>query len=454
MRRPTAIYVTLVACLAATMTLILFGFEPHVDRAGLAAIGLLAGLAVLAEVLAFLLPRATRGSLAFIAYLAMVVLVPNWCAVVTVLAVKTLTEARARIAWYKAAFNIAQHAVGMVAAIIVYRSLGGVSLMLISPNTLLHTTQVAGGPAVAAFAVSYFCNAILVSAAVAIDSESRGIEVLRDLKLTTVGLDLLVSPPIFVFAWVYAAYGPLAAASLWVPFMAMRQAHKANLDLAQTNQELLELMVKSLEARDPYTSGHSRRVREYSMIIARALGCSQRQVEEVGRAALLHDVGKIHDKYAPILSKTEKLTRDEWLLMKDHPADGANLVATVSRLRDIIPSIRHHHENWDGTGYPDALAGEQIPFAARIIRFADTIDAMTTQRPYRAPLTEEQVRHEVIRCRGSQFDPEITDRLLASSHWKALFTTPGRNSERDGIPTISVEPRIPRRSLARRARSA
>jgi putative nucleotidyltransferase with HDIG domain len=288
----------------------------------------------------------------------------------------------------------------------------------------LHVTQVAGLPALAAFVLSYVSNAVLVSAAVAIDSGAPAVAVFRDLKLMTVGLDLLISPPIFVFAWVYAAYGPIAAATLWVPFLGMRQAHKTNLELAQTNQELLELMVKSLEARDPYTSGHSRRVRQFSMIIARAIGCSQSEVEQIGRAALLHDVGKIHEKYAPILSKTEHLSPDEWATMKEHPADGADLVATMTKLRDIVPSIRHHHENWDGTGYPDGLAGELIPLAARVIRFADTIDAMTTQRPYRAPLSESQVRAEIARCRGTQFDPSISDRLLSSPLWSSLFAPP------------------------------
>lgn len=421
MRKATGIYIGCIALLAGVLISVLFRIEPSLPSDRMTAVALLSTLAVLAEVLAFLLPRATRGSLAFVAYLAMVVLVPNWVSVLAVLLVKGATESRARIPAYKAIFNVAQHAVGMSAAILAYRAFGGVSFLAISPNTLLHVTQVAGLPALAAFVLSYLSNAVLVSAAVAIDSGAPGIAVLRDLKLTTVGLDLLISPPIFVFAWVYASYGPIAAATLWVPFLVMRQAHKTNLELAQTNQELLELMVKSLEARDPYTSGHSRRVRQFSMIIARAIGCTQSEIEHIGRAALLHDVGKIHEKYAPILSKTEHLSPDEWATMKEHPADGADLVATMTKLRDIVPSIRHHHENWDGTGYPDGLAGELIPLAARIIRFADTIDAMTTQRPYRAPLTEGQVRAEIVRCRASQFDPSITDRLLSSPLWPSLF---------------------------------
>lgn len=157
------------------------------------------------------------------------------------------------------------------------------------------------------------------------------------------------------------------------------------------------------------------------MIIARGLGLSERDIEAIGKAALLHDVGKIYEKYGPILRKADKLTAEEWSTMQEHPIDGANLVATMSGLKEIIPAVRHHHENWDGTGYPDGLSGDKIPLAARIISFADTIDAMTSERPYRQPLTEAQVRAEIIRCRGRQFDPAITDRLIASGLWLALF---------------------------------
>jgi len=130
--------------------------------------------------------------------------------------------------------------------------------------------------------------------------------------------------------------------------------------------------------------------------------------------------------------------------MQEHPADGANLVATMTRLRDVVSSIRHHHENWDGTGYPDGLAGESIPLASRIIRFADTIDAMTTKRPYRLPLTEAQVKAEVARCRGTQFDPLIADRLLSSALWPTLFAS----------PTIGEKTRAPLTVLGGRRKAA
>jgi putative nucleotidyltransferase with HDIG domain len=227
---------------------------------------------------------------------------------------------------------------------------------------------------------------------------------------------------------------------MWIPILGLRQVHKANIDLERINRELLELLVKSIEARDAYTSGHSRRVQHYSVLIGRVLGLSERDLEFVSRAALLHDVGKIYEKYAPILAKADRLTPDEWTTMQEHPIDGANLVATMSNLRSIVPAIRHHHENWDGSGYPDGLAGESIPLAARVITFADTIDAMTSERPYRLPLTESQVRAEIIRCRGRQFDPAIADRLLASATWR-LFFAPQSDTGLSGLSISSARSR-------------
>src|SRR6185503_15718088 len=235
------------------------------------------------------------------------------------------------------------------------------------------------GPALLAFAASFFLNGVVVCYFLAIRTSKSLFAVWRQSVLPTIGMDLVAGPVVFVFAWLCAAHGPIAAAALWVPILGLREVHKVNLELQNTNRELLQLMVKSIEALDPYTSGHSRRVQHYSTIIARALGLSEREIEQVGRAALLHDVGKIYEKYAPILRKAERLSPDEWATMQEHPLDGASLVATMSGLKDVVPAIRHHHENWDGSGYPDGLSGTSIPFAARIITFADTIDAMTSE---------------------------------------------------------------------------
>jgi hypothetical protein len=334
----------------------------------------------------------------------------------------------------KATLNVAAHMIMELVAITVYLLLGGVALrQLVSSTTLAHATVVAGGPALIAFALAAISNNAIVTGAIVMSSGRPAKSILQANHRSTIGLDFLAAPLIFVFAWVYVAFGAMAAAVLWVPVLGLRHVARTNLELERINEELLELMVKSLEARNPYTSGHSRRVQHYSKVIARAAGLNESAVEKIGRAALLHDVGKIHEKYAAVLAKTDKLTPEEWALIQEHPVDGATLVSTVSNLRDMAPQIRGHHENWDGTGYPDGLAGELIPLASRVIRFADTIDAMTTERPYRAPMSESQVRSEIVRCRGTQFDPIIADKLLSSPHWKSLFAPPAASA-------LSAEP--------------
>jgi putative nucleotidyltransferase with HDIG domain len=386
---------------------------------------LLCSLAVAGEVLSFMLPYKAIGTIGYIPYFAAAILVPGWPSLVGVAIVRIVMELRVSRESIKKTLNIASYLLMEATAVIVYLRLGGISLHDVLDRTSL--TQVAaqyGGAALAAFVIAFAVNNLVVFVAIALASGRTAWSVIFEGSRSTVMIDLITTPLIFVFAWVYAAFGPIAAAALWVPILGLRQFHRLNLELERTNEELLELMVKSLEARDPYTSGHSRRVQHYSMIIGRALGLSDRNVEEIGRAALLHDVGKIYEKYAPVLAKQDKLTPDEWAIIQDHPEDGANLVATMTRLRDIVPAVRHHHENWDGTGYPHCLAGEMIPLASRIIRFADTIDAMTTERPYRGPLSEPEVRSEVVRYRGIQFDPDIADRLLSSPLWSSLFASP------------------------------
>jgi putative nucleotidyltransferase with HDIG domain len=406
----------------------LYSRAPRATHEDLFAILLLSVLAVVAEILGFVLPNSARGSIAFIPYLASVLVVPSWPTVVGVVIVKILVEATRRSRVSLTLLNVALHALTVSGAIWVYTLLGGQSLLASRGNSLLLATLSSSVPALLSIAVAIFANTSIACGYLAITKEQSVRRLWRETVLPTVGIDLLAGPIVFIFAWLYAAHGAIAAAALWVPLLGLREVQTVNLALQRTNEELLQLMIKSIEARDLYTSGHSRRVQRYSMLIARGLGLSEREIELVSKAALLHDLGKIYEKYAPILRKSDKLTADEWATMQEHPIDGANLVSTMSGLKEIIPAIRHHHENWDGTGYPDGLSGERIPLAARIISFADTIDAMTSERPYRQPLTEAQVRSEIIRCRGRQFDPSIADRLIASALWHTLFQPPKRTA--------------------------
>ena len=448
MTQRTTPFILIVVAAAMTVAVLLPPISAGGRQEELTAIVVLCALAVVAELLSFLLPRGVVGSIAAMPILAGTLISPSWNTVAGIAVVMMITQVVRRSEFPKAVFNIAQYSFSFGLGAFVYLQLGGVPLYSLRNEPVITITLTAGLPAFAAFAVAMTTNTMLVSAVIAFSTGSRLSSVWQATNIAKIGVDILSSPLIFMFAWAYARFGPIASAAMWVPIVGLRQMIKTNLELERTNVELLDLMVKSIEARDPYTSGHSRRVQEYSMTIARSLSLPERQVQAIGRAALLHDIGKIHEKYGPILRKADRLSPEEWNTMREHPADGAELIATMTPLRELVGAVRHHHENWDGTGYPDGLAGELIPLAARIIRFADTIDAMTTVRPYRPMMKQQDVRAEIVRCRGSQFDPQLVDRLLSSPAWKTMFAPDGEQAQRYGeLTVVSAPDRGHRRSV-------
>jgi len=374
-------------------------------------------IGLFANALQHQLARGARGSVAFIPFLTAAILAPGWFTVVAIAASVALVEVFTKRVPLKGLFNVSQHALAMGLGIAAYRLLGGESLLA------AHEARVA--PYFALFFVFTAANSIAVSGAVALSEGRRITEVWKENTLGTIGFDFLALPFVYVFARVYAYFGVSGSTALAAFLVGARQLYTINWQLQRTNQELLELMVAAIEARDPYTSGHSRRVARLSSIIAQAIGLPGQQVERVRVAALLHDVGKIHEVFAPILSKPGKLSPEERAIIETHPIKSAELVQNVSQLRDVVDPVRHHHENWDGSGYPDGLAGDEIPLAARIIMFADTIDAMTSNRPYRSAMRREDVSAELLRMRGKQFDPAICDALLASPLYSSLFSTVG-----------------------------
>jgi hypothetical protein len=380
--------------------------------------------------------RRETGSIAFLPMLASVIVVPSWLTVVALGLATVLVETAARRVLFKAVFNVAQAMFWVGCAILAYRYLGGEALRAGS-----HVNYWAFSGALAAFA---FLHTSALAGAISISEGKDFFATWWSGARVTVIADLLTLPFVYVCALLFVYWGPVGVIGFMIPAWGYRHINKVNWQLEQTNQELLQLMVAAIEARDPYTSGHSRRVARNARLIAQAIGLRERQVERVAVAALLHDVGKIHEVFAPILSKPGRLTAEENAIMQTHPIKSEELVRTVSQLSDVVAPIRHHHENWDGTGYPDGLIGEKIPIASRIIMFADTIDAMTTDRPYRAALTETQVRGEFVRLRGRQFDPNICDKLLDSPIYLKLFDqdvplTPAiAESERRKAPTPSA----------------
>ena len=182
-------------------------------------------------------------------------------------------------------------------------------------------------------------------------------------------------------------------------------------DLKELFYKTIKSIASALDAKDPYTHGHSMRVTLYSIILAKELNVSEAQLESIEMAGLLHDVGKIAIPQS-ILCKPGRLTDDEFVIMKSHPSNSEKLIASIKKLHDVSAVIKHHHERWDGNGYPDRLAGENIPFIARIIAIADTYDAMTSTRSYRKALDHDIAIDEIQKCAGTQFDPQLAQKFV------------------------------------------
>jgi putative nucleotidyltransferase with HDIG domain len=174
---------------------------------------------------------------------------------------------------------------------------------------------------------------------------------------------------------------------------------------------MLSVLSGAIEARDPYTRGHSARVTALAEAVARKLGWSEERLASLRLGGPLHDIGKlaVSDE---VLRKAGRLDDHELAQIREHPKTGARLILRIAALRDAIPYVLYHHERWDGAGYPSGKAGEEIPVEARVLAVADAFDAMTSDRPYRRALTHEEALAEVERCAGTQFDPQIASVFL------------------------------------------
>lgn len=198
----------------------------------------------------------------------------------------------------------------------------------------------------------------------------------------------------------------------------MNTIKKINTELQDKSEELekayldtVGILRQTVEAKDPYTRGHSDRVSEFSVLIGKKMGLDDETLHILKIGGLFHDIGKIGIPDS-ILLKESKLSDEEYSQIKNHPTIGAHMLGDAAVFKDIIPIVKHHHERFDGKGYPSQLAGENIPFIARIAAVADTFDAMTSKRTYRDALPLSVVKEEIERCSGTQFDPEIAKVFL------------------------------------------
>lgn len=408
------LYVSMIVVATAALAVVVYQLAPVIPTDEAQAAVSFAILGVLFQLVGYRkVSNAAFGSIAFLPFLTAIVLSPNWAALVAVGAAMGLSLLFVRKSAIKVVFNVSQFVLSAACCVLVYRYFGGASVLNYTPALI---------PAVAVtLPLFLIVNTLAAYGAVSISTGTSFGSLLAAHNPTEILYDLLALPFVFVFAWFYAQFGPLGVAMLAIPLFGVRELYKTNAQLQRTNRELLDLMVAAIEARDPYTSGHSRRVAANTRVIAEMLGLSRKEIERIYVSALLHDVGKIHEVFGPILSKPGKLTSDEFAIMKTHSGLGAELIQRLTDLQDCVLPVLHHHENWDGTGYPHGIAGERIPLWSRIIMFADTADAMMSDRPYRAALSPAQVRAEFTRLKGKQFDPYICEILLESPAFEQLF---------------------------------
>ncbi len=181
---------------------------------------------------------------------------------------------------------------------------------------------------------------------------------------------------------------------------------RSSTEISTLNEGLLKTLAEVVDLRDPFVLGHSQQVTNYAVLMAKTLGLSQDQVELIRKAGLLHDIGKLGIPER-ILLKPTKLTADEYMIVKEHVVLGAEILQASQSLHNLIPIIRHHHERYDGKGYPDGLRGEGIPIEARIVAVADAVEAMASDRPYRRAMELDQILIELEKNAGTQFDPEV-----------------------------------------------
>ena len=369
----------------------------------------------------------TRASASLAPMLAAIAIYPSWSTTVFLVSALTIAETRRKnMGLIKRVFNIGQATLATSLAIITFLLLDGVSLQV--------DQQLRLWPEIGSTITFILVNNIAVSGVFSLAENKSFFPNLFDAIRGSVLNYAMAVPWVHAFAMVYVHFGYVGAGFIAFILFGLRQLSSATIKLQRYNEELLTVLVNSVDMRDPYTSGHSQRVARNSVIIARAINLPKRQQERIRIAAMLHDVGKIHEIFTVLLRKNGPLTSEERSVMELHPIKSVEYVQGVSDLEDVLPSIRHHHERWDGAGYPDKMAGKDIPLGARIITFADTIDAMTTDRPYRPAMTEADVKAELIKQRGKQFDPAICDALISSPLYSMLF---------DKDPSVTTEVATP-----------
>jgi len=371
------------------------------------------------------LPRGTHQAVAIAPIMASIFLggpaVGGWVAAI---GTTEMRELRGRIPWYG---TLANHAGLVVPAVIAGALREGLLLVWAGPAAEFATAMIAA-------AVFMSLNLLLASLLLGIRTGQPVLGVLVGDARGISSQVIALAPLAWLMTLIYAVQW-WATALFAVPLYSTRLAYTRFVEMRDMFTQTIGALAEAVDKRDPYTSKHSVRVKEISVDIGRVMRLSDSELEALEWGGLLHDVGKIGvpDR---VLLKPERLTKEERTIMNSHPVLGAQIIAPVNKLAPELPIIRHHHEWYNGSGYPDRLMGDEIPKLARVLHVADAFEAMTAQRPYRmTPLTTEQALGELRKFAGIQFDPVVVDAFVRT-HWVEGVSDPGRTLQPVPIPLI------------------
>ncbi|MCR3955385.1 MAG: HD-GYP domain-containing protein [Gudongella sp.] len=295
---------------------------------------------------------------------------------------------------HKSLFNVSQSIIVTAIMSLLYLSLGG----KIGEFALFTTILV--------ILIGVIINTSIISAFISISNELEFVDTwISNIKGFSPSA-LAVGTIGIIIALAYIGYGYGAVILFFGPLLLARYSFKLYIEMRNLYLSTIQALNKTVEAKDPYTSGHANRVEKFAVDLAKAYHLPFESIQNLKTASILHDIGKIgiHDE---ILNKASRLTQEEYQEIMRHPAIGAEIISKVNFLSDITTIVRHHHERYDGKGYPDGLSGEDIPIEAAILTIADSYDAMTSDRPYRKAMTPEEALSELQNNAGTQFHPDL-----------------------------------------------
>ncbi|MEA2525899.1 MAG: hypothetical protein QOF73_3126 [Thermomicrobiales bacterium] len=424
------------SALALVVTTLVFPVEPEIAIGDFLPhdVSIAAGfvfwtiLALVSSALPVKMPRGTLVSVAIAPILAAVALggpaVGVWVAAI---GSTELREVRGRIPWYG---TLANHA-----GVVLPAAIAGVIVHLITTRDDGLLTSFLG---FIVGAIVFFAANVTLSATVVALRSGQTFRIVLVGDLRGFGTSVIALAPL---AWLMARVYQMQDGGWWatllfaVPLYSTRVAFDRFIELREMFTQTIGALAEAVDKRDPYTAKHSQRVKDIAVDIGRVMHVNDSELEALEWGGLLHDVGKIGvpDR---VLLKQDRLNKDERMIMNAHPVLGAEIIAPVTKLAPELPIIRHHHEWYNGSGYPDRLIGDEIPKLARVLHVADAFEAMTAARPYRmTPLTNEQALGELRKFAGIQFDPVVVDAFVRTVHVEGVPDA-GRTVQPKPIPLI------------------